>query len=66
MEGERTKPLEKPVLIYDICFSVSELLYSVSQTLGRLLIHIYSFSWLSNIPLYVCTKSLPLHLSMGV
>ena len=53
------------VLTYGICFSLSDLLYSVWQTLGpSTLLQItqfHPFLWLSNIPLYICaTSSLPI------
>ena len=58
-------------LIYDICFSLSNLLHSVWQSLGpstsQQMTQFRSFLWLSNIPLYVCTTtSLSIHLSMGI
>ena len=58
-------------LIYDICFSLSDLLHSVWQSLGPSMslqmTQFHSFLWLSNIPLYICTtSSLSIHLSMGV
>ena len=56
-------------LAYGICFSLSDLLHSVGQTLGpstSLQITPFRFFlWLSNIPLYICTtSSLSIHLSM--
>ena len=56
-------------LIYDICFSLSDLLHSVWQSLGPStslqITQFCSFSWLSNIPLYICaTSSLSIHLLM--
>ena len=48
-------------LIYDICFSVSDLRHSVWQSLGPSMClqmtQFRSFLWLSNIPLYICTTS---------
>ena len=45
-------------LIYNICFSLFDLLHSVGQALGSSislpLTQIHSFLWLSNIPLCVC------------
>ena len=57
------------VLAYGICFSLSDLLYSVWQTLGPptslQIIQFRFFLWLSNIPLYICaTSSLSIHLLM--
>ena len=47
------------VLICDICFSLSDLLHSLSQALGSStsleLTQMCSFVWLSNTPLYICT-----------
>ena len=56
-------------LIYDICFSLSDLFHSIWQTLGPFLslqmTQFRSFFWPSNTPLYVCiTSSLSIHLSM--
>ena len=49
------------VLSYCICFSLSDLLHSVWQTLGpSTLLQITQFcffSWLSNIPSYICATS---------
>ena len=46
------------VLEYGICFSLSDLLHSVWQTLGSStslqITQFHSFLWLSNIPLYMC------------
>ena len=58
-------------LIYNICFSLSDLLHSVRQILGPStslqMIKFCSLLWLSNIPLYVCaTSSLSIHLSMSI
>ena len=58
-------------LIYDICFSLSDLLHSVWQSLDSStslqMTQFHSFLWLSNIPLYICTtSSLSIHLSMGI
>ena len=58
-------------LIYDICFSLPDLLHSVWQTLGPStslqMTQFCSFLWLSNIPLYICTTSfLSICLSMGI
>ena len=48
-------------LIYDICFSLSDLLHSVWQYLGPStslqMTQFRSFLWLSNITLYICTTS---------
>ena len=48
-------------LIHYICFSLSDLLHSVSQFLGSSisikLTCICSFSWLSNIPLCICSTT---------
>ena len=60
-----------PALIYDICFSLSDLLHSVWQSLdpsrSQQMTQFRSFSWLSNIPLYIyTTTSLSIHLSMGI
>ena len=57
------------VLAYGICFSPSDLLHSVCQTLGPStslqITQFRFFLWLSNIPLYICaTSSLSIHLSM--
>ena len=53
--------------IYSICFSLSDLLHAIGQTLGpSMSVQItlfHSFYWLSNIPLYICTTSLYIHLS---
>ena len=59
------------VLIHGICFSLSKLLHSVQQALvsstSLKLTQIHSFSWLSNIQLYICTTtSLFIHLSMDI
>ena len=58
-------------LIYDICFSISDLLHSVWQSIGPStylqMTQFRSFLYLSNIPLYICTtSSLSIHLSMGI
>ena len=56
------------VLAYGICFSLSDLLHSVGQTLGPSIsvqiTQFHFFLWLSNIPLYICATSLSSHLSM--
>ena len=57
------------VLTYGICFSLSDLLHSVWQSLGPSvslqMTQFCSFLWLSNIPLYICiTSSVSIHLSM--
>ena len=57
------------VLAYGICFSLSDLLPSVWQSLGPstslLRTQFRSFLWLSDIPLYICaTSSLSIHLLM--
>ena len=57
-------------LIYDICFSLFDLLHSVWQSLGPStslqMTQFRFFWWLSNIPLYICTtSSLSIRLSMG-
>ena len=59
------------VLVYDICFSLSDLLHSVWQSLDAStslqMTQFRSFLWLSNIPFYTCTtSSLSIHLSMGI
>ena len=59
------------VLIYDVCFSLSDLLNSVWQSLdpstSQQMTQFRSFLWLSNIPLYICTtSSLSICLSMGI
>ena len=59
------------VLIYDICFSLSDLLHSVWQSVdpskSQQMTQFRSFLWLSNIPLYICTtSSLSIRLSMGI
>ena len=58
-------------LIYNICFSLSDLLHSVGQSLGPStclqMTQFHSFLWLSNIPLYKCTtSSLSIHLLMVI
>ena len=58
-------------LIYDICFSLCDLLHSVWQSLGPStslqMTQFCSFLWLSNIPFYIrTTSSLSIHLSMGI
>ena len=58
-------------LIYDICFSLSDLLHSVWQSLdpstSQQMTQFRSFLWPSNIPLYICTtSSLSSHLLMGI
>ena len=58
-------------LIYDICFSLSDLLHSVWQPLGPSaslqMTQFHSFLWLSNIPFYICTTTyLSIHLSMDI
>ena len=58
-------------LIYDICFSLSDLLHSVWQSVdpstSQQMTQFHSFLWLSNIPLYMCTtSSLSIWLSMGI
>ena len=56
-------------LIYDICFSLSDLLHSVHQALASStslqLTQINSFLWLSGIPLSICTTSLSIHVFGG-
>ena len=57
------------VLAYSICFSLSDLLHSVWQTLdpstSLQITQFHFFLWLSNIRLYTCaTSSLSIHLSM--
>ena len=57
------------VLAYSICFSLSDLLHSVGQSLGPStslqITQFHFFLWLSNIPLHKCaTSSLSIHLSM--
>ena len=58
-------------LIHYICFSLSDLLHSVSQVLGSstsvILTCICFFSWWSNIPLFMCsTTSLSTVLLMDI
>ena len=58
-------------LTYDICFSLSDLLHSVWQSLdpstSLQMTQFHSFLWLSNIPLYICiTTSLFIHLLMDI
>ena len=58
-------------LAYSICFSLSDLLHSVWQTLGPStslqITQFHFFLWLSNIPLYIfATSSLSIHLSMDI
>ena len=58
-------------LIYDICFSLSDLLHSVWQSLdpstSPQMTQFCSFLWLSNITLYICTtSSLSIRLLMGI
>ena len=58
-------------LIYDICFSLSDLLHSVWQSLdpstSQQMKQFGTFLWLSNIPFYICTTtSLSIGLLMGV
>ena len=58
-------------LIYDIYFSLSDLLHSVWQSVGPStslqMTQFCSFLWLSNIPWYICTtSSLSIYLSMGI
>ena len=58
-------------LIYDICFSLSDLLHYVWQSLdpstSQQMTQFCSFLWLSNIPLYICTTtSLSIRLLMGI
>ena len=49
-------------LIYDICFSLSDWLHSVWQSLdpstSQQMTQFRSFLWLSNIPVYICTNLL--------
>ena len=56
-------------LIYDICFSLSDLLHSIWQSpdpsTSLQMTQFRSFLWLNNIPLYICTtSSLSICLSM--
>ena len=58
-------------LIYDIYFSLSDLLHSAWQSLdpstSQQMTQFRSFLCLSNIPLYICiTSSLSIHLLMGI
>ena len=58
-------------LIYDICFSLSDLLHCIWQSLdpstSLQMTQFRSFLWLTNIPLYICTtSSLSIRLSMGI
>ena len=57
-------------LMCNICVSLSDLLHSIRQALSPSMslqiTQFHSFSWLSNIPLYICTtSSLSIHLLMG-
>ena len=57
------------MLAYSIYFSLSDLLHSVWQTLGPStslqITRFHFFSWLSNIPLYICaTSSLSIHFDL--
>ena len=59
------------VLIYDICFSLSDLLHSVLQSLGPStslqMTQFQTFLWLTNSQLYICTTpSLSILLLMGI
>ena len=59
------------VLIYNTCVSLSDLLYSVRQTLGLStslkMTQFYSFLWLSNSPLCICiTSSLSIPLLLDI
>ena len=59
------------VLISDTCFTLSDLLHSVYEASGSStslqLTDIFSFLWLSNIPLYISTaSSLSIHLSLNI
>ena len=59
------------VSAYGICFSLSDLLHSVGQTLvspnSLQITQFRSFLWLSNILLYICaTSSLSIHLLMDI
>ena len=59
------------VLIYDICFYLSDLLHSVKWVLGSFtsleVTQMHSFLWLSIIPLYTCTTtSVSIHLSVDI
>ena len=60
----------EPDICADICFSLSDLLHSMQQALGSStlvqLIHIRSFLWLSNIPLYIYTTTSLFYLSMDI
>ena len=57
-------------LIYVICFSLSDFLHSVWQSLdpstSLQMTQFCSFLWLSNIPLYIYTTSLSIRLLMGI
>ena len=57
-------------LIYCIYFSSFDLLRPVQQVpvspTSLELTQIHSFLWLSNIPLYICTTSLSIHLLMDI
>ena len=54
-------------LVHDICFSLSDLLHSIWQTLGSStslqMTQFCSFLWLSNVPWYICTISSLLKMS---
>ena len=57
--------------IYDICFSLSDWLHSLWQSLGPStavrMSQLSSFLWLNNIPWYICSmSSLSIHLWMGI
>ena len=56
------------VLAYGICFSLSDLLHSVWQTLGPStslpITQFHFLLWLSNIPLYICASSSLFHPSV--
>ena len=61
------------VLIYNICFSLSDLLHSLKQALSSStsiqLAQIFYFLWLSNIPFFkhICTRTpLSIYLSMNI
>ena len=58
-------------LIYDICFSLSDILHSLWQSLDPStplqMTKFHSFLWLSNIPLNICTtSSVSIRLSMDI
>ena len=57
-------------LIHDICLSLSDLLHyvwqSISPSTSLQMTQFHSFLWLNNIPLYTCSTSLSICLSMDI